>query len=157
MNSSRLLRSAFGMYATGVTIITTVDPTGVDVGMTANSFSSVSLDPPLLLWSVARSATNFSAFMQADNFVVHVLAEHQRSLSDRFAQKGDDRFAGLAITRGIEGMPLIGDCAAYFQCRTYARHEAGDHVIQLGEVIGFEHTDNVRPLLYHGGSYASVA
>lgn len=157
MNAARLLRSAFGMYATGVTIITTVDLAGDDVGMTANSFSSVSLEPPLLLWSLARTATNFSAFMSAGHFVVHVLGEHQRGLSDRFAQKNEYRYAGLNVGRGIEGMPLLEDCAAYFQCRSYARHDAGDHIIQLGEVVAFEHNGGVRPLLYHGGNYTSVA
>ena len=157
MTSSRLLRSAFGTYATGVTIITTTDANGIDVGMTANSFSSVSLEPPLLLWNLGRTATNFEAFMNADRFVVQVLAEHQRDLSNRFAQKGSDKFAGLQIKRGLGGMPMLEGCAAYFECRSYARYDAGDHVIQLGEVVAFEHTTGALPLLYHGGDYKRIS
>lgn len=154
---SRLLRSAFGMFATGVTIVTTVDAAGVDVGMTANSFSSVSLDPPLLLWSVARSASNFAAFMHADGFVVHVLSEHQRALSDQFAKSSSSKFDGVEIGRGANLLPLLKECAAHFQCRTYARHDAGDHVILLGEITAFEHDDTARPLLYHGGRYSLLS
>ena len=157
MTSSKLLRSAFGTYATGVTIVTTVDAGGMDVGMTANSFSSVSLEPPLLLWSLGRTATNFTAFNNADSFIVHVLAEHQRDLSNRFAQKGIDKFAGLRISRGLGGMPMLEGCAAYFECRTYARYDAGDHVIQLGEIVSFEHTTGAPPLLYHAGDYRQVS
>jgi 3-hydroxy-9,10-secoandrosta-1,3,5(10)-triene-9,17-dione monooxygenase reductase component len=152
----RLLRSAFGTYATGVTIITTLDLQGENAGLTANSFSSVSLEPPLLLWSLARNANSFAAFMACEGFAVHVLSADQQSLSDRFAKKDDNKFAGLDVGRGLYGVPLIDGCAARFQCRTYARHDAGDHVIFLGQVEEFDHTD-LRPLLYHGGRYSRLA
>ena len=150
---ARRFRSALGAFATGVTIVTTRDAEGADVGLTANSFNSVSLDPPMVLWSLARSARSLSAFLAASHFAVHVLAADQEALSLRFAARGTDKFAGLALERGAGGIPLLGGCSARFECRTAFRHEAGDHMIFVGEVEQFGHTD-LPELLFHRGRYA---
>lgn len=151
----RQLRDALGAFATGVTIVTTqVD--GVDVGLTANSFSSVSLSPPMVLWSLAKTASSLPAFSKAGHFAVHVLAADQEELSKRFATRGIDRFAGLKIARGEEGVPLLARCAARFVCRSAFQYEGGDHVIFVGEVVNFEHAPE-PPLLFHGGRYALAA
>lgn len=152
----RRFRNALGRFATGVTVVTARGPGGEDVGVTANSFNSVSLDPPLVLWSIARNATSIRAFEAAEHFAVHVLGEGQRPLSERFAQKGGDKFAGLALDRGVGGVPLVAGTAAVFQCRTAHRYEGGDHLILVGEVVEFDERDH-PPLLYHGGRYAAVA
>ncbi|MCY1258368.1 p-hydroxyphenylacetate 3-hydroxylase, reductase component [compost metagenome] len=147
------LRNALGKFATGVTIVTTRDAAGTDIGVTANSFNSVSLDPPLILWSLAKSSASLSAFNEAEHFAVHILAADQESLSNRFAQRGIDKFAALAIARGSDGIPLLHDCAARLQCRLVHRYEGGDHVILIGQVIDFEHCER-KPLAYLSGRYA---
>jgi 3-hydroxy-9,10-secoandrosta-1,3,5(10)-triene-9,17-dione monooxygenase reductase component len=135
-----------------VTVITTRDIGGADVGMTANSFNSVSLDPPMILWSIGKNSTNLDSFMQAERFAVHVLAMDQEKLSGKFARQGTDKFAGVAIERGIAEVPLLVGAAARFQCRTAFRHEAGDHYIIVGEVEEFDH-DGHAPLAFHSGGY----
>ncbi|MBW4022712.1 MAG: flavin reductase family protein [Proteobacteria bacterium] len=151
-DSTRQFRNALGSFATGVTIITTVGPDGSDVGVTANSFNSVSLDPPMILWSLGKNSTSLAAFMAAEHFVVHVLAMDQEALSGRFARSTTDKFAGLTVTRGVGGVPLLPGCAARFHCRTAYRHEGGDHIILVGEVEEFDH-DGHAPLAFHGGRY----
>jgi 3-hydroxy-9,10-secoandrosta-1,3,5(10)-triene-9,17-dione monooxygenase reductase component len=153
---SATFRQALGAFATGVTIVTTRDPDGTDVGLTANSFNSVSLDPPMVLWSLARRARSLSLFERAGHFAIHVLASDQRDISDRFSRPAADRFAGLAIERGIAGLPLLKGCAARFQCRTAYRYDGGDHVIFVGEVVEFDHSERA-PLVFHGGAYAVAA
>ncbi|WP_321392566.1 flavin reductase family protein [Emcibacter sp.] len=148
-------RRALGRFATGVTIITTRDQAGTPVGITANSFNSVSLDPPMVLWSLARTANSLEAFMTCDHFAVHILAAHQIDLSNKFASRGIDKFAGQAVTSGLGGVPLLDDYATRFQCRTLQRHDGGDHIIFVGEVLDFSEQD-APPLLFHGGSYASL-
>ena len=150
---ARRFRSALGAFATGVTIVTTRDGTGADVGLTANSFNSVSLDPPLVLWSLARSARSLPAFLAASHFAVHVLAADQEELSMRFAARGSEKFAGLNLERGAGHIPLLRGCAARFQCRTAFRHEAGDHMIFVGEVEEFDRSDRSE-LLFHRGRYS---
>ena len=144
-------RNALGQFATGVTIVTTRDAQGLPVGVTANSFNSVSLDPPLILWSLARSARSMAAFEQAESFAVHVLASDQDDLANRFASRAEDKFAGLDI--GDEGAPFIHGCSARLICKTRHLYEGGDHVIMVGEVIDYE-SDGKPPLLFHGGAYA---
>jgi 3-hydroxy-9,10-secoandrosta-1,3,5(10)-triene-9,17-dione monooxygenase reductase component len=146
-------RQALGAFTTGVTIVTTVDTTGSDVGVTANSFNSVSLDPPMVLWSLSRTSTNMAAFLAAQHFAVHVLASDQHALAARFSQKGVDRFAGLHPGRGIDGIPVLDGCAARFECRVAFRYEGGDHVIFVGEVLNFEHWER-EPLVYKRGRFA---
>jgi 3-hydroxy-9,10-secoandrosta-1,3,5(10)-triene-9,17-dione monooxygenase reductase component len=154
--ASAEFRGALGRFATGVTIVTTRDAAGVDIGLTANSFSSVSLDPPLVLWSLSRNSLNLPVFLNTGHFAVHVLASNQDELSNRFATRGADKFSGLQITRGPGDIPLLADCSARFQCRTTYKYEGGDHVIFVGEVLVFDHTDRA-PLVFHGGRYAIAA
>ena len=151
----RQFRNALGAFATGVTIVTTREASGVDVGMTANSFSSVSLDPPMVLWSLAKTSSSIDAFRSASAFAVHVLAEDQEPLSARFATKGIDRFEGQSVERGEEGIPMLRDYSARFECRTAFEHEGGDHVILVGEVVRFTHTGRA-PLVFHGGRYGRL-
>lgn len=147
----KTFRSALGQFATGVTIVTTRDAEGAPVGVTANSFNSVSLDPPLILWSLARSARSMAAFEQAGSFAVHILASDQDELANRFASRIEDKFAGLDI--GAEGPPNIQGCSARLICTTRHLYEGGDHVIMVGEVVDYE-SDGKPPLLFHGGAYA---
>jgi flavin reductase (DIM6/NTAB) family NADH-FMN oxidoreductase RutF/DNA-binding MarR family transcriptional regulator len=150
---ARRYRSALGAFATGVTIVTTRDGEGRDIGLTANSFNSVSLDPPMVLWSLAKSARSLPVFLAASHFAVHVLAADQEELSLRFATRGGEKFAGLDLERGASQVPLLRGCSARFQCRTAFRHEGGDHVIFVGAVESFDHSDR-PPLVFHGGRYA---
>ena len=153
LKSSRHFRNALGAFATGVTIVTTRDSTGRDVGLTANSFNSVSLDPPLVLWSLSRQSPSLPAFLAAEHFAVHVLASNQDDLAQRFATRGIDKFAALQVQRGPSDVPLLEHCAARFQCRTAYRYEGGDHVIFVGEVVAFDHSEQA-PLVFHAGKYA---
>jgi 3-hydroxy-9,10-secoandrosta-1,3,5(10)-triene-9,17-dione monooxygenase reductase component len=150
---SRALRNALGAFATGVTIVTTRNAEGLDVGVTANSFNSVSLNPPMVLWSLSRQAMSLASFQQSPCFAVHVLAADQDDLSRLFATKGASKFEQLAVTRGFGNVPLIDGCAARFQCRTAFSYDAGDHIIFVGEVQAFEAFQR-PPLLFHAGRYA---
>lgn len=151
--TQRDLRTALGRFATGVTVVTTLagdEP----LGITANSFSSVSLDPPLVLWSPARVSRRFPAFEAASHFAVHILAEGQQVLAEHFARHGDgmERF-GYAPGHG--GAPLIEGCAARFECRHAARFDGGDHLICVGEVLRLDQSD-LPPLLFYGGAYRAL-
>jgi 3-hydroxy-9,10-secoandrosta-1,3,5(10)-triene-9,17-dione monooxygenase reductase component len=146
-------RRALGSFATGVTIITTRGPDGAPLGLTVNSFSSVSLNPPLVLWSLANSSLNLEAFRNTEHWAVHVLAADQEELSGRFARRGEDKFAGLEFDEGEGGVPLLKGCMARFQCRTASQYEGGDHVIFIGEVLSFDR-EETAPLVFHGGRYA---
>src|SRR5271163_1464688 len=149
----REFRRALGAFTTGVTIVTARALDGTPVGVTANSFNSVSLDPPMVLWSLARSSRSLAAFQSADHWVVHILAADQEALSNRFAKSGEDKFAGLATEIGAGTAPLLKDCACRLQCKTAFMSEGGDHVIFVGEVIAFDSRD-VACLVFHGGKYA---
>lgn len=149
----REFRNALGCFATGVTVVTTCGSAGEPVGLTANSFNSVSLQPPLVLWSLARDSLNLPAFSQAEHWVVHILAADQEAVSKRFASRGTDKFAGLEFDRGLGNAPLLHGCAARFQCRTAFQYEGGDHVIFVGEVVRFDRL-SAPPLLFHDGRYA---
>jgi 3-hydroxy-9,10-secoandrosta-1,3,5(10)-triene-9,17-dione monooxygenase reductase component len=150
---SNAFRGALASFATGVTVVTTVDPDGRDIGLTVNSFNSVSLDPPLVLWSLARTSTSLAAFQASKRFAIHVLSAGQQALSSRFASRKVDRFEGLEVERGEGGVPLLAGCAARFQCRTEFEYDGGDHVIFVGEVAAFDHSE-LPPLVFHGGGYA---
>lgn len=152
----RAFRDTLGRFVTGVTIVTTRNLAGERVGVTANSFNSVSLEPPLILWSLNRDSRTLSSFEGSGYFAVHILRQDQIDLSTRFATPTSDKFAGLETTEGNGGVPLLKGCAARLECRTYNRHPAGDHVIFIGEVIVFEASEDVDPLLYHGGRYARL-
>lgn len=147
-------RGALGSFATGVTIVTTHDA-DTDIGLTASSFNSVSLDPPMVLWSLSKNASSLPFFERSDHFAVHVLTEAQADLSARFATRGADKFAGLDFARGAANIPLLKNCSARFECRKAMEYEGGDHIIFVGEVIRFEHSPS-RPLVFHGGRYATA-
>lgn len=151
--SERDLRNALGRFATGVTVVTTMTAGG-PLGITANSFSSVSLDPPLVLWSPARKSSRFPAFEAAPYFAIHILSDAQRDLAERFA-KGSD-FTEILFESGHGGTPLLAGCAARFECRHAAGHDGGDHLIVVGEVLRVVEQD-VAPLLFHRGAYAALA
>lgn len=152
-DATRAFRDALGSFATGVTIATTSQEDGTPVGVTASSFNSVSLDPPLILWSLAKNAQSRAAFGASGHFAVHVLAASQEALSNRFARSGEDKFADVEWQPGALGSPILADFAARFECRTRHEYEGGDHVIMVGEVVAYE-TREAAPLLFHGGRYA---
>jgi 3-hydroxy-9,10-secoandrosta-1,3,5(10)-triene-9,17-dione monooxygenase reductase component len=149
----RDFRQALGMFATGVTIVTTCAEDGSPVGVTANSFNSVSLQPPMVLWSLAKTARSLTAFSAATHWNVHVLANGQEALSNRFARPGEDKFAGLPLDQGSTAAPLIPGCAARFECRTAFQYEGGDHIIFVGEVMRYDRSERA-PLVYVTGGYA---
>ena len=150
------LREALGNFVTGVTVITTRHA-GALYGLTANSFSSVSLDPPLVLFSLSRTAECFDAFEQSDFFAINVLRSDQEELSSRFATKDIDKWSGVAQCPGRGGCPLLDGAIATFECRTTARHEGGDHVIYVGEVVEFAQYREGEPLAFFRGRYTGVA
>jgi flavin reductase (DIM6/NTAB) family NADH-FMN oxidoreductase RutF len=152
---SLALRAAFGHYATGVTIVTARRPSGEPVGMTANSFSSLSLDPPLLQWNIARTASNFAAFRAAPAFAIHVLHSGQQALARTFSARDVDRFRGIETGIGRSGAPLLPDFHACFDCETYARHEGGDHLIIVGRVVSWEQREG-SPLIFYRGRFAAI-
>ncbi|RUW78863.1 MULTISPECIES: flavin reductase [unclassified Mesorhizobium] len=149
------LRRAFGTFVTGVTVITTRDTDGNPRGMTANSFTSVSLDPPLLLVCVAKSASSFAAFTMADSFAVNLLHEGQVDISATFASKSPDKFHSVNHDRVHTGAPILTDSLTWFDCTTYNRVDAGDHVVLIGQVQAFG-TSPSAPLGFCRGRYASV-
>lgn len=155
IDQTRPLRDALGAFPTGVTVVTTMTPDG-PLGMTANSFASVSLDPPLVLWSPARKSARFPSFEAATHFAVHVLAADQTEISSLFAQSGWDGFDGLAYAQGLGDVPIFEGCAARFECATSAGHDGGDHLILVGEVLRHQVWDRA-PLVYHRGGYATLA
>jgi flavin reductase (DIM6/NTAB) family NADH-FMN oxidoreductase RutF len=150
--NTRELRNALGSFATGVTIITTRDREGKLHGMTANSFTSVSLSPPLVLWSSSLYAQSLPAFQEATHFVVNILAFDQIELSNHFAKQSDDKFINVAHIIPESGAPVLIGAAAHFECRNEFRHYGGDHIIFIGHVERFAYTD--RPtLLFCRGKY----
>lgn len=151
--SSVEFRAALGMFATGVTIVTARGADGTLVGLTANSFNSVSLSPPLVLWSLARRAGSMPAFRAGSHYAINILAAEQHALAERFASKVGDRFAGVAWQEGTAGAPLIEGAAAVFECFNRSRYEEGDHVIFVGEVERCTHRAGAQPLIFHGGRY----
>ena len=153
------LRSALGRFATGVTIVTTRDEAGAPIGLTANSFNSVSLDPPLILWSLARKSINLAVFEASSHFAINILAADQRGLSDRFARPVADRFDSVDWREGAGGVPVIEGSLASFECAAHRQLDGGDHVIFLGRVLRFraaaaEHDKD--PLVYYAGKYAKA-
>lgn len=149
----RAFRQALGHFATGVTVVTVKDQSDKHMGITVNSFNSVSMEPPLVLWSLDRSTYSFKAFEQAEYFIVNVLAYDQINLSNHFAKKTDgDMFEKLSYTTGVGGVAMLSDCAAYFQCRKKYMYDGGDHLIFVGEVLEFADTDRTC-LIFHKGQY----
>ena len=153
-NFSRLeFRAALGMFATGVTIVTARSASGELLGLTASSFNSVSLEPPLVLWSLGRSAASMAALSTGSHYAINILAADQKALAERFAGKRDDRWQGVDFSLGACGAPLLAGAAASFECFNRSRYEEGDHVIFVGEVERCEQRPGASPLLYHGGKF----
>ena len=146
-------RAALGRFATGVTIVTARADDGRLVGLTANSFNSVSLAPPLVLWSLSRRSQSLPVFHAGTHYAINVLSAQQRELAERFATPGVDRWQGVAYTEGAAGAPLLNGAVAVFECFNRSRYEEGDHVIFVGEVERCRHQTDVTPLLYHGGRF----
>ena len=149
---SRELRQVLGSFVTGVTVITTVDAQGKPHGLTVNSFSSVSLDPPLILWSQSLTAPSHPVFRDAERFAVNILADDQVAISNRFARGSDDKFAGCETNPGLGGVPLIRGSSAWLECRRMDCFRGGDHMVFLGQVERIERTGR-QPLVFGGGRY----
>jgi len=145
-------RRALGCFATGVAVVTTLDSRNEPVGITVSSFNSVSMDPPLVLWSIADDAMSYDVFMNAKYFAVNVLTIDQQELSERFASKGADKFTGLGCREGLHGLPILPEYAACFECSTEHQYEGGDHKIIVGRVLRLEDTDK-DPLIYYRGHF----
>jgi flavin reductase (DIM6/NTAB) family NADH-FMN oxidoreductase RutF len=150
-------RHALGCFPTGVAIISTLDGKGKACGLTCNSFSSVSLDPPLVLWSLRKKSSSIDVFRNTGAFAINVLAGDQGALSGRFATSAiTDKFEGMAFSRGYAGVPLIDDCVARFHCSMHQQHDAGDHIIFIGRVERFERVREDDPLVFCKGAYMMV-
>ncbi|TFH79879.1 p-hydroxyphenylacetate 3-hydroxylase reductase component [Pseudomonas kribbensis] len=152
---ARAFRRALGNFATGVTVVTAATACGRKVGVTANSFNSVSLDPPLVLWSLDKRSTSHEVFESASHFAVNILAADQIDLSNNFARPKEDRFAEIEFEAGEGGAPVFADCSARFHCEKYQQLDGGDHWIMIGKVVAFDDFGR-SPLLYHQGAYSMV-
>lgn len=149
---AHMFRQALAQFATGITIITTKAQDGTYVGVTANSFNSVSLHPPLVLWSLAKKASSHDVFATATHYGVSVLSADQEELSHRFSTFKGDRFAGLEVIEGAGGAPLIPDALAHFECKIKSRHDEGDHFIMVGEVVRCDFREG-EALVYRSRKY----
>jgi flavin reductase (DIM6/NTAB) family NADH-FMN oxidoreductase RutF len=147
-------RRALAQFATGITVVTTVAPDGTPVGLTANSFSSVSMEPPLVLWSLSLKARSLAVFRACQRYLIHVLAADQLDVAQRFATRGADRFGPTAWIPTDEGLPRLEGCVAWFECGNRSQHEEGDHVIMVGRVEAFQ-APGGAPLIFHGSRYVA--
>jgi 4-hydroxyphenylacetate 3-hydroxylase, reductase component len=154
---TRAFRTALGAFATGVTIVTTRGPKGEPIGNTVNSFSALSLDPPLVLWSFGKRAYSFKSYLSTDHFAVNILREGQEALSRRFSRSLDDKWNGLDYETWVTGCPVLPNALAVFECKMAYTYQGGDHVIFVGEVINFDHDPTGKPLLFWHGDYQLVA
>lgn len=148
----RDFRNALGTFATGVTIVTAMSADGRPYGITCNSFASVSLNPPLVLWSLGMFSQGLPIFQNASHFAVNVLGASQQALASQFARSSGDKFAGVSWTPGLGNAPVLADVIASFQCRAANRYYGGDHVIFLGAVEAYAYTGN-EPLLFARGGF----
>lgn len=148
----RDFRNALGSYATGVTVITAATPDGKQAGLTCNSFASVSLNPPLVLWSLVIYSPSMSIFQEASHFSVNVLGASQQALATQFATRAEDKFVGVKWEPGLGGAPVLADAVATFQCRAADRYYGGDHVIFLGTVESYAY-NRAEPLLFARGNF----
>jgi flavin reductase (DIM6/NTAB) family NADH-FMN oxidoreductase RutF len=150
----RSLRNALGRFATGVTVVTTRTQDGKFEGVTANSFSAVSLEPPLVLWSLRCEAPSLPAFLASNCFAVNVLSKEQARISRHFATPQPDKFEGMEFTLGVDGCPIFERSPAIFECRTQTKVEGGDHIILIGRVVRVHHC-NAAPLVFASGQYGT--
>lgn len=151
---ARDFRRALGQFPTGVTIITTQDENGKPIGVTASSFNAVSLDPPLVLWSVDKRVFSAPIMSNAEHFAVNVLSKNQIEIANQFAVSSADKFAAIACTEDPQGCPLFAGCVAQFECKTWNVYEGGDHLIIVGEVLDYRYIEGGSPLVFTGGAYA---
>ena len=149
-------RQGLGLFPTGVTIVTTQPESGDPIGMTVSSFNTVSLNPPLVLWSIDRSSLSLDAFSECEQFAINVLSKDQQDLSNRFASKGADKFADTPFTKGVGNSPLLKGCIAQLECKTWQTYDGGDHVIIVGEVITYRYDKTREPLVFYAGNYAEL-
>ena len=156
-NDNRALRNALGRFATGIAVVTAIDPDGHPIGLTVNSFSAVSLNPPLVLWCLDNGSHNLEAFRRASHHAITILAADQQDLSNRFATWPTDRFAGLPWQPGLGGAPLLPGACASFEVANETAHLAGDHTVFIGRVERFTEAPDRAPLLYFGGGYRHLA
>jgi len=155
MDTSLALRRAFGKFATGVAVVSTSKGDGTPCGLTINSFSSVSLEPPLVLWSLTNTSPNLDAFLSASHFAINILSHDQRRICDRFAARNSDKFAGVDWFRGPAGLPVIRDTIATFECRRTDTVTAGDHTVFFGHVEDCVQSDR-EPLVFFAGAYGTT-
>ena len=148
---TRELRNALSTFATGVTIVTCLDAKGLPNGATASSFNSVSMDPPLILWSITKTAYSADAFINAKEFVVNVLTTDQVDLSNKFSRSGEDKFDGVQTELGIGDVPMLAGAATRFQCKTWATYDGGDHEIIVGQIVAMDSSDKQGLVFYRGG------
>ncbi len=153
---ARELRNALGRFATGVCVISAINKQGQAVGMTANSFSSVSLDPPLVLWSLQNGSDVFEAFASPDAFAINILALEQQDISGFYARKGDHLMPSEHYALGRNGAPLLKGALVSFECDLHATHEGGDHLIIVGRILDVTQQPGGRPLLFHAGQYGEI-
>lgn len=151
----REFRTALSQFATGVTIITTRDEHGSFFGLTASSFNSVSLSPPLVLWSLSQNARSMPLFTANSHYVINVLAADQAALAERFASRVEDRFEGVEFDLSETGLPILRGASAWFECHNRSRYPEGDHVIFVGEVERYA-ADPKAPLVYHAGRFVKT-
>lgn len=148
-------RTTLSQFATGVTVITTLGTDTQPIGITASSFNSLSMDPPLILWSLARNSLSLAAFQKAQYFNIHILGNDQQDISNRFARQGTDKFKDIDYYPGNDGTPVLKDCSALLECHTRNQYDGGDHIIFVGEVLNHSHNAG-KPLIFHQGQYASL-
>ncbi len=156
VEKQELFKQVMGNYPTGVTIVTTIGKKGKPVGLTVNSFASVSLDPLLLLWSIDHRVSSLEAFTEGGKFAVHVLAGEQQELCKTFASKVEDRFSTCDWQVSENGLPLIDGAFGIFECKTFQAIEAGDHTILIGEVIDLQVNQEKEPMLYHCREFGPI-
>ncbi len=155
-HNSRAFRDALGHFATGVAIVTASAAAGA-LGLTINSFASVSLDPPLILWSLDKASDRFAPLMKVQHFAVNMLAGDARDLAQRLARKGQSGMEREAVTTSPRGVPLLKSAIAHFECSVEHRYEGGDHMIFVGRVLAFDHTSHSDPLIYYRGRYRALS
>jgi len=151
--NEREFRDTLGRFATGVTVVTALADDGRPIGVTISSFNSVSLDPPLVLWSLSLNSPNLEAFRNAAHYSVNILAADQQELSNRFASRRNDRFTDIPTRPGLSGIPLIESCCAWFECSNEAHYPGGDHLIFVGRVERFAKGEAEAPLIFHNARY----
>lgn len=153
--NEKVFKEVMGNYPTGVTVVTTVNEEGMPLGLTVNSFASVSLDPQLILWSIDKRVSSYDSILNSGKFAVHVLAENQADICSLFATKGTDRFSNCEWKLSENNLPIIENVAGVLQCTTYQTIDAGDHTILIGEVMDIQN-NHKEPLLYHKRKFGPI-